>query len=276
MICQSLEGVLAGAPIKVIMGDKEEVLREIEEETRLSIQTSETGIMIKADAIGSLEALAYEAQNASIPIKKFEVGAISRRDIVEASSYTDPLHKVILGFNVEVLPEAREAILTYGTKVFTNDVLYRLFEDYQKWVEEQKRAIEAEARSEYAFPGKIKILPNCVFRVSKPAIVGVRILSGRIRSGQTLISVDGRDVGKIRSIRSGEDVLKEAIMGSEVAIAIEGATVGRQVNVEDIFYVEIPESKVKDLEDFELNLDERMTLEELLRIKRKDDPFWGM
>jgi hypothetical protein len=33
---------------------------------------------------------------------------------------------------------------------------------------------------------------------------------------------------------------------------------------------------VKDLENFELNAEERMTLEELLRIKRKDDRFWGM
>ncbi len=276
VICQSLEGVVAGAPLKVIMGDKDAVLKEIEEETRLSIPTNETGIMIKADAIGSLEALAYEAQNVNIPIKKFEVGAISRRDIVEASSYTDPLHKVIFGFNVDVLPEVREAVLTYGTKVFTNDVLYRLFEDYQKWVEEQKRDIETSKRSKFAFPGKVKILPNCVFRVSKPAIVGVRVLSGRIRPGQTLISVDGREVGKIRSIRSGEDALREAIMGAEVAIGIEGATVGRQINVEDILYVEIPESRVKDLENFELNADERMTLEELLRIKRKDDRFWGM
>ncbi|MDD1773713.1 MAG: translation initiation factor IF-2 [Methanomassiliicoccales archaeon] len=276
VLCQSLEGVVAGAPLKVIMGDRDEVLKEIEEETRLSIPTSEAGIMIKADAIGSLEALAYEAQNANVAIRKFEVGAISRRDIVEASAYTDPLHKAILGFNVDVLPEAREAVLTYGTKVFTNDVLYRLFEDYQKWVEEQKREIEASKRSEYAFPGKVKVLPNCVFRVSKPAIVGVRVLSGRIRSGQTLISAGGREVGKIRSMRSGEDTLREAIMGAEVAIGIEGATVGRQVNVEDILYVEIPESRVKELEEFELNADERMTLEELMRIKRKDDRFWGM
>lgn len=276
IICQNLEGVVAGVPLKVVRGDRDEVVREIEEETTLRIPTSEDGVIIKADAIGSLEALAFEAKNAKLPIRKFEVGAISRRDVVEASSHSDRLHKAILGFNVDVLPEAKEAILTYGTKVFTNDVLYRLFEDYQKWIEEQKREIEVEKRSEFAFPGKIKILPNCVFRVSKPAIVGVRVLTGRIRGGQTLVSVDGLDVGKIRSIRSGEDVLKEAIAGSEVAIAVEGATVGRQINIEDILYVEIPESKVKDLETFELNFDERMTLDELLRIKRKEDPFWGM
>lgn len=276
VLCQSLEGVVAGAPVKVIKGDREQVLKEIEEETRLSIPTSDAGVMIKADAIGSLEALAFEASNANIQIRKFEVGAISKRDIVEASAYTDPLHRAILGFNVDVLPEAREAVLDYGTKIITSDVLYRLFEDYAKWVEEQKRATEIEKRAEFAFPGKFKVLPNCVFRVSKPAIVGVRVLAGRIRPGQSIISSDGKEVGRIRSIRSGEDALKEAIQGSEITISVEGATVGRQISVDEVCYVEIPESRVRELKGFGLNDDERMTLEEFLRIKRKDDPFWGM
>ncbi len=276
IICQSLEGVVAGGPLRVISGDREEVLEQIEEETKVHIETKEAGLLIKADAIGSLEALAYEAQNANIPIRKFEVGDISRRVIVEASAYNDPLHRVILGFNVQVLPDAREILPNYPAKVLLNDVVYRLIEDYQKWVEETKKASEADSRSLFSFPGKIKVLPNCVFRVSKPAIVGVRVLAGRIRSGQNLIDRGGREVGKIRSIRTGEDVLREAIMGSEVAIAIEGATVGRQINVEDILYVAVDESRVKELESIGLNEDEKMTLEELLVIKRKDDPFWGM
>ncbi|MBM4237264.1 MAG: translation initiation factor IF-2, partial [Euryarchaeota archaeon] len=276
IICQSLEGVVAGGPLRVIIGDREEALEQIEEETRVHIETKEAGLLIKADAIGSLEALAYEAQNASIPIRKFEVGDISRRDIVEASAYNDPLHRVILGFNVQVLPDAREILPNYPAKVLLNDVVYRLIEDYQKWVEETKRASEADSRSLFSFPGKIRVLPSCVFRVSKPAIVGVRVLSGRIRTGQNLIDRDGREVGKIRSIRTGEDVLREAIMGSEVAIAVEGATVGRQINVEDVLYVAVDESRVKELESIGLNEDEKMTLEELLIIKRKDDPFWGM
>ncbi len=135
---------------------------------------------------------------------------------------------MILAFNVDLLPEAKEALPNYPLKVFTNDVVYRLIEDYQKWVEEEKRRVDIEKRSEFAFPGKIRLLPNCVFRTSKPAIVGVRVLAGRIRAGQKLLNVQGVDVGIIRSIRSGEEVVKEAIQGQEVAVAIEGPTVGRQ------------------------------------------------
>jgi translation initiation factor 5B len=115
-----------------------------------------------------------------------------------------------------------------------------------------------------------------VFRVSKPAIVGVRVLGGRIRTGQTLLDKDGNDVGKLKSIRDGEEVKKEAIMGQEIAIAIDGPTIGRQVNVDDILWVDILESEVQSIAEYDLNTDERMVLEELIEVKRKKDRFWGM
>jgi translation initiation factor 5B len=276
LLCQNLDGVVAGAPLRAFKNNQDEVLKEIAEETKVSIEVADNGVMIKADALGSLEALAYECKRAEIPIRKYETGDISKRDIIEVSAYTDPLHKVVLGFNVSMLPDAKDALTTHESKVFMNAVVYGLIEDYQKWVEEQKRLAEAEKRSLVAFPGKIKVLPNCVFRASKPAIVGVRVLAGRIRNNQKLIAADGREIGRIRSLRTGEDVLKEAIVGQEIAVAIEGATVGRQLDVEDILYVDILESEIKNLQDYDLNLEEKETLEQLLEIKRKEDPFWGM
>lgn len=274
--CQDLEGVVAGAPLMVIKGDKKQVLEEMAQETRIEIDLQDSGVIIKADAIGSLEALAYEAKNADIPIRKYEVGEISRRNIVEAAAYREPRERVIMGFNVQLLPEAKEALQGSDVRIFLNDVVYRLIEDYQTWFEEERRRLERDKRSEFPFPGKIRILPNHVFRVSKPAIVGVRVLAGRIRQGQELINKEGRRVGGIRSIRSGEEVLREAIMGQEVAIAIEGATVGRQIDEEDILFVDIRAITVKELRNFALNEDERMVLDELISIKRKEDPFWGM
>ena len=41
--------------------------------------------MIKADTLGSLEALVHEFQKDEVPIRKAEVGDISHRDAVEAS-----------------------------------------------------------------------------------------------------------------------------------------------------------------------------------------------
>ncbi|TFG56567.1 MAG: translation initiation factor IF-2 [Methanomassiliicoccus sp.] len=276
LLCQSLEGAVAGAPLRVIKGNQDEVLKEIAEETTINIEVADNGLMIKADALGSLEALAFECKRADIPIRKYEIGDISKRDITEVTAYNDPLHKVVLGFNISMLPDAKEALLHHTSKVFINEVVYGLIDDYQRWVGEEKRKAELEKRSLVAFPGKIKILPNCIFRASKPAIVGVRVLAGRIRTGQKLITRDGKDLGRIRSLRTGEDVLREAIAGQEIAVAIEDATVGRQIDVEDILYIDILESEIKNLQDYDLNHDEKEVLEQLLEIKRRGDPFWGM
>ncbi|MCU0861040.1 MAG: translation initiation factor IF-2 [Methanomassiliicoccales archaeon] len=276
LLCQSLEGVVAGAPLRALKGNRSKILEEIAQETKVNIQVADAGIYIKADALGSLEALAFEADRAQIPIRKYEVGDISRRDLIEASSHTDPLHKAILAFNIAMLPDAKEALPGYPVKVFLNNVVYGLIDDYKAWVAEEKRKAEEAKRGLVAFPGKVRLLPNCVFRISKPAIVGVRVLGGRIRTGQTLLDREGNDIGKVRSIRSGEDPQKEAIAGQEVAVAIEGPTIGRQVDVEDVLWVDILESEVQGISDYDLNTDERMVLDELIDIKRKKDKFWGM
>jgi translation initiation factor 5B len=276
LMCQSIEGVVAGGPMRAATGNVKDALEEVVNETKVNIEAVEAGVYIKADAIGSLEALAFECKAAAIPIRKYDTGAISRKDLIDTAAYGETYHRVILGFNVDLLPEAKDALPNYPLKVFTNDVVYRLIEDYQKWVEEEKRRLDVEKRSEFAFPGKVRLLPNCVFRVSKPAIVGVRVLAGRIRPGQTLLNVEGIDIGKIRSIRSGEEVVKEAIQVQEVAVAIEGPTVGRQINIEDVLYVDLREIVVKDIAKMDLNADDRMVLEETLEVKRKQDKFWGM
>jgi len=276
LLCQNIEGVVSGAPLRATKGDMAEALEEVAEETRVHIETVDEGVYIKADALGSLEALAFECEKAGIPVRKYDTGMISRKDLIDTAAYGETFHRVILAFGVDLLPEAKEALPNYNLKVFASDVVYRLIEDYQAWVAEEKAKMDAEMRSEFAFPSKVKLLPNCVFRASKPAIVGVRVLGGRIRPGQSLLNIEGVEVGKIRSIRSGEEVVKEAIQGQEVAVAIEGPTVGRQINVEDILYVDLRETALKEIQSVDLNPDDRMVLEETIDVKRKQDRFWGM
>ena len=274
--CQNMEGVIAGAPIRVVKNEKDPSIKEMTEEASVKIEVQDQGITIKADAIGSLEALAFEAKAAGIPIRKYGVGEISRRDIVETAAFTDPMNRVLLAFNANLSKEAEAEMNATGVKVFSNQVVYRLIEEYQEWVDEAKRAKDADQRLEMAFPAKFTILPNCVFHATKPAIVGVRILAGKVRANLRLIKADGSDAGKIRSLRDGEEVLKGASQGDEVAMAIDGVTVGRQIDVEDVIYVELLESTIKELLKTDLNEDEKMTLQEYLDIKRKQDKFWGM
>jgi translation initiation factor 5B len=275
--CQDLTGVVAGGPLRVVKGPNDPIIKEMTEESTVKIETQDAGITIKADAIGSLEALAFETKAASIPIRKYGVGEVSRRDIVETAAYTDPMNRVLLAFNVELSKEAEAEAESHGVKVFSNQVVYRIIEEYQEWIEDAKRQKDEDQRMETAYPAKILVMPNCVFHVSKPAIVGVRVLAGKIRPGLRLIHPDGSEAGRIKSLRNGEDPVKEAKQGDEIAAAIEGVTVGRQINVEDIIYVELLESSVRNLQkSADLSQDEKMTLDEYLVIKRKADNFWGM
>lgn len=274
--CQNIEGAIAGAPIRVISGPNDPVLAEMREESSVKIETQDDGVTIKADAIGSLEALAFEAKAASIPIRKYGIGEISRRDIVDVAAGGTPLNRVILGFNAELSKDAAAELETQDVKVFSDPVVYRLIEAYQEWLEETKKRQEADKRSEFSFPAKFMILPNHIFRAAKPAIVGVRVLAGRIRPNQRLITKDGRSVGKIKSIRNGEEVIKEAAQGQEVAVAIDDITIGRQADAGDVIYVDLLGSALKELSKADLTEDERMTLDETTAIKRKEELFWGM
>ncbi len=83
-------------------------------------------------------------------------------------------------------------------------------------------------------------------------------------------------MNRIKSIQRENKSVREAIAGNEVAISIEGITVGRQINEGDLLYVDIPEAHIKLLKDVELNRDETEILEKVLEIRRKSDAFWGM
>jgi translation initiation factor 5B len=274
----SLENIIPGAPLKVAKPTNlKDVMNAVEAELKINVELKEEGIILKADALGSLEALAFELQAKEIPIRKAEIGDISRKDIVEASTSSQPFSRVILGFNVKVLPEAKDELARSDCAVFENNIIYKLLESYENWKLKKKEEIDKELRELITYPGKLKVLPGYVFRVSKPAIVGVRVLGGRIRVGQELLREDGRVIGRIKSIRREEESLREVIVGGEVAIAIDNVTVGRQIKVEDILYINIPERDAKKLAalEKELSFEEKEILERVVEIKRKKDPFWG-
>jgi len=275
VVAPNLEDAMAGGLVRVASDDIEKTLEEVQKASAIDVELSEQGIIVRGDTVGSLEALAFEAKNAEMPLRKIGIGNVSRKDVVEASNFDDPLHKAIFAFSVGVNADARGAARELGVTLFESKVVYKLLEDYEAWCKERSRELEAKKRLEIVYPGKVSILRDHVFRVSKPAIVGVRVLAGRVRPGHGLMRDDGRPVGRIKSIRKGEKTLPEARMGDEVAIAIDAATVGRQIDVEDILLVDVPESHARELLSQKLSMDEQEVLDAVLKIKRKERPFWG-
>ncbi|KYK32047.1 MAG: translation initiation factor IF-2 [Thermoplasmatales archaeon SG8-52-3] len=273
----NLENVIPGAPIRAVKNNLDKVIDEIKNQTKIDFELDEKGIIIKADTIGSLEALIKESRDKNLKIRKAEIGNVSKRDIVETDSTIDPFNKVIFAFNVKILPEAKEELSKVDITIFNEDVIYTIMENYDEWYEKKKAELEKERRQDYIHPGMIKFLPEYVFRVSHPAVIGVRVLSGRIKTGLRLMKEDGRIIGSIKGIQSENKSIDEAIQGQEVAISIEGVTVGRQIKGEDILFTDLPASDAKKLRDMDvLNIDERDVLNKIFEIKRKSDKFWGM
>jgi translation initiation factor 5B len=232
---------------------------------------------IKADTIGSLEALVKESREKGLNIRKVEIGNISRRDIMETAAINNPLERVIFAFNVKILPEAKDELLNTDVTVFHQDVIYTIIENYDLWLSKKKEELEKKRREDFTHPGMIKFLPEYVFRVSHPAVIGVRVLGGRIKLGMKLMDVEGNSIGNIKGLQLDNKSITEALQGAEVAISIEGVTVGRQIKGGDIFFTEIPESDAKKLRLMDvLNEDEKDVLNKILDIKRKTNKFWGM
>ena len=272
-----LENVIPGAPIRVAKDNLEQVIIEVKKQTKIEFELDEQGILIKADTIGSLEALIKESRDKGIKIRKGDIGNVSKRDIIEADASLDPLNKLIFAFNVKILPEAKEELSNADITIFNEDVIYTIMENYDEWIEKKKAILERERRQEFIHPGMLKFLPEYVFRISHPAVFGVRIIGGRIKTGIRLMKEDGKVLGSIKGIQSENKAVEEAIQGQEVAISIEGITIGRQLKSGDILYTEIPASDAKKLRDMDvLNLDEKDVLNKIFEIKRKIEKFWGM
>ena len=276
-----LESALAGSTIRVVTSTEEaEILsKELKSELEaVRIDAEAEGVVLKADTIGSLEAMVGELKAKKVAIHYADVGPVSRRDVIRAAAIKEPLLSAILAFNVPILPDGLSEIQKTNVPVFSSDIIYSILESYEQWVEEQKMKIEQARLEAVIRPGAVRLLPDCVFRQSKPAIVGVQIIGGVVRTQINLMREDGANVGEVKGIQARNENVGSATVGQEVAISIDGPTVGRQIHEGDILYVNIPEKHARIVEmelKPKLAEDEREVLEKFLEIKRKKDAFWG-
>jgi translation initiation factor 5B len=185
----------------------------------------------------------------------------------------------ILAFGVKVLPDAEEEAEATGVKIFRDSIIYSLIENYLKWVKEKRERKNEEEFNALIKPGKLTVLPNCIFRRAKPLVAGVEIQGGRIKPKVSLIRVeDNSYIGEIQQIQDEGKAVSEAKTGEQVAISMDKPIAGRHIFERDILYVKVPEEHVKklfanhldDLTDTEIDI-----LKEYVKLMRKKTMFWG-
>jgi len=284
VVAPDLEGALAGAPLYAVSKEEsaDRYVKLVSEEVeRIRISTDVCGVVLKADTLGSLEAIADILKQNNVPIRLADVGDVSKRDVTEAAVVRadEPLFGVVLTFNVRVLPDAEEEARNSGVQIFGERIIYHLVDNYLSWLKGQR-----EAKFELDFgrlvkPAKMRILEGYVFRRARPAIVGVEIIAGEIKPKLALIRAeDGADVGVIEQIQEKGEALSEAEMGMQVAISIDKPVVGRHIFEKDVLYVKVPEADVKALLTAftdKLSVEEQEALNEYAEIMRKMMPFWA-
>ncbi len=275
IVAPGAETAVAGAPIMSATGDVEKIKEELHKEMHeVLIETDQDGIIIKADALGSLEALMTLLREKGIPIRKTGIGPITKKDLSDAEALLekDPLHAVILGFNIPK-PE-----LTTSAHIIVNDVIYRLIEDYESWKETQKLQLETSKIDVLVRPCKIELLKGYLFRQSNPAVIGTEVLAGTLKSNTPLMNKEGKELTTLKGIQMEKETVEKIEKGKRAAISLPGVTVGRQINEGDILYSAIPEEHFRKYKEYKEHLteEEKNLLKEIAEIMRTKNPMWGV
>ena len=268
---QNIENVIPGMPLKVANKDLEKAKIEIKSLVEeITFEFDKDGVVIKADSIGSLEALINILREKKIPIKKASTGIISKKDIAEALASQNFLYRAVLGFNVQPIENT-------DVKIITSNIIYTLVENFEKWYKEEKQSHERKVLLNLTKPCKIKILQGYVFRQSSPAVCGVEILAGILKAGTPLVK-DEKQITEAKELQHEGKKILEAKRGEQIALSMPGVSIGRQIKEGDILYSDLTEEQFRTYKKMKTTLtnEEVQILKEIAELKRKINPSWGI
>lgn len=273
------ENVLSGMPFQTFKDEEE--IENLSKEITENIKTGKKGIIIKAESLGSLEALMLLLKEENIKVSKAGIGPIKKSDVISAEtiSESDPLNAIILGFNVEEDEEARE--LSKGkpnVKTLKEEVIYKLIENLQEFRKEKQNNLKKEKLMKLSVLCKCRILPQYMFHNSNPAIFGVAVESGVLKKSIQIMDEDGEEIAKVKTVESEGKGVEKAEKGMEVAISLPGVNFERQLKEKTFLYSDLGENQYRQFKENKeiLSQDEIKILQEISRIKRKKKVTWGV
>ncbi|MFH1801526.1 MAG: translation initiation factor IF-2 [archaeon] len=278
----SKEEILPGMPFEIYRENTEELKKKFKKEVSENVKTEKKGIIAKADSLGSLEALLTLLKQSKIPVVKAGIGSINKTDVISAKANLEinETDAVIAGFNVSVNEDAQILNKEHRgkIKILAEEVIYKLIENVEKFREEKKREIEKRRLMALATICKLKILHQYVFRNTKPAIFGVRIEGGKLKSGLNLIDDKEEKIGRIKNIQSENKSVEEANERMEVAVSVPGANFERELKNKQYLFSDITESQFRNFKKNKdlLSGNEMKILQEIAEIKRQKNADWGM
>ena len=184
-------------------------------------------VILKADASGSLEALARQINslrggNLDNPARQIipaivqqGIGAITESDVRIAQAGEKAY---IIGFNVKVDSQAKNLAERDGIEIVIFDIIYKLSEWLAEKLEERAPKVEIEE-----ITGSAKVLKT-FSRTKDKQIIGCRAEDGIIKSGEEVRIVRRENEigrGRIREMQSQKLKISEIEAGKEFGTMIE-------------------------------------------------------
>jgi len=190
-------------------------------------QTTEAGehfvlpIIVRADAAGSLEAIAHELtrlgdERSSVRIVQSGIGAVSEGDVKTALA--GELPATVIGFNVGIDKIAEDYSRQQSVRVEMFDIIYKLTERIEELLVEArpKRSVEE-------IVGRAKVLKQFSTRKDMH-VVGGKVSEGYLSKGAS-VRVSRRNtvigVGKIKNMQANKTDVSRVEAGSEFGTQIE-------------------------------------------------------
>ena len=177
-------------------------------------------IIVKSDSTGTLDVVcssveALNVSSVSIRIIRRGVGGVNQTDVLHAETGS----RLIVGFNVGVLPRVNEVCRQHGVEVRLYQVIYRLVEDVRLLADSLRSQEEADEE----VIGTARVI--ALFKSSRHGIIlGSEVLNGTLQIGAQfhLISDMGPIyTGVIESLHIEQNAVKQATTGQQVGLKIK-------------------------------------------------------
>lgn len=172
-----------------------------------SVQTEEKQlkIIIKADTVGSLEAILGKLDQ-NIFVLEASLGEIGESEILRAQT----AQAFVIGFNVKVAKAAKQLATQEKVHVKTYTIIYELLDEIYDVAEFIKEGEKEEILGEGRIIAK--------FSTSEGAIAGISIVSGKLSKGDKIKLVRGDQeigTGKILNLKQGKKDISKIEQGKE-------------------------------------------------------------
>ncbi|KAF3072481.1 Eukaryotic translation initiation factor 5B [Trichoderma lentiforme] len=264
-----LEGAIAGSRLMVVGPDDDEddIVDEVESDLAnlLSrVETSGRGVSVQASTLGSLEALLDFLKDCKIPVANVGIGPVYKRDVMQCGIMLEkaPDYAVMLCFDVKVDKEAQQYAEDQGIKIFTADIIYHLFDNFTKHMDEMLEKKKEESKMLAVFPCVLK--PVAVFNKTAPIVIGVDVIEGQLKINAPIAAVKTNSttgakevvaLGRVTSIERDHKQIPVCKRGQpSVAVKIEMGghqpIYGRHLEEADTLYSQISRKSIDTLKEF--------------------------